>query len=226
MRLFVLSDVWQHSLHKFQSDLRKVYTDPDLIKIIINYLNAWWYDYTLLPIDDEKYWVLLERQNTIGARQFFEGWLHWDWETLQGQYYHDIRSRRSSKWWTIAVITKLWNIAWDLWDFRNAVLHHQNNQSLQEDSLALDIQIRDLSHTIALTGLLPKDQHLTTISLTRLIDFSRSRKIEWLQQRTLALAQAKKRQFELRRSRQAQHQRHQSMIVSMQNSLRFRSCTD
>lgn len=118
----------------------------------------------------------------------------------------------------IALINKLWEVAWDLWHFRNTVYHHHNNQSLQEDSLALDVQIRDLSHTINLTGLLPKDQHLLTFSITRLLEFPRDRKMEWLQQTTLALAQAKKKHFQIRRARQEQHRRHHSMIVSMRQT--------
>jgi hypothetical protein len=215
-----VSDVWQQSLQKLQTGLNKIDTDPELIDIIINYLNAWRYDHALIPLDDEKYRLLLENQNTIGARQFLEGWLHWDWELMQEQFYQDIKSRRSTRQWTIAVITKLWDIAWDLWEFRNAVFHQRHNQTLQEDSLALDVQIRDMCHTITITGLLPKDQHLAAISLTCLIDFPRSRKIEWLQQMTLALAHARKRNFDLRRSRHEQHRRHQCMIESMQNSLR------
>jgi hypothetical protein len=193
-----VSNVWKISRYKLQTSLRKLDTDPDLIELIINYLNTWRYNYNLQSLDDEKYRTLLELQETIGARQLFDGWLHWEWEAVQEQYHQDIKSRQGIKRWTIAIITKLWDVAWDLRDFRNAVYHHQINKSLQKDSLALDIQIRDLSNTIALIGLLPKDQHIImTISTTWLLDFPRSRKVEWLHQTTLALAQAKKRHFHL-----------------------------
>jgi hypothetical protein len=68
-----------------------------------------WREGSLLqPIDGQQYRKLLELQETIGARQFFEGWMHKEWEILQQQYYVNTNSHRSSKWWTIAFITKLW----------------------------------------------------------------------------------------------------------------------
>jgi hypothetical protein len=181
-----VSEIWTNSISNLQRALHKLDTDPDLIKSIITYLNTWRSSNLLQPIEGLKYRHLLELRDTIGTRQFFEGWLHQEWETIQVQYYLIIKSRQSSKWWTIAFITKLWDVAWDLWDFRNAVYHHQQNQSLHEDTSALDVKVRDLFNTLALTGLLPKDKHLTSISITWLLLFQRSHKVEWLEQATLS----------------------------------------
>jgi hypothetical protein len=121
--------------------------------------------------------------------------------------------------WTTALITKLWNVAWDLWEFRNAVFHQKMNHSQQEDNDALDLKVRDLSHKLNQTGLLPKDRHLMSISITRLLLLPRIQKVEWLHQATLALAHVKKRQFQLRRSRQEHYRRYHAMIESMQLGL-------
>jgi hypothetical protein len=142
--------------------------------------------------------MLIELQETIGARQFFEGWTHHEWEKLQEQYYSGIKSRRSSKRWATALITKLWNVAWDLWEFRNGVFHQKLNHSQLEDTNALDVKVRDISHKLNQTGLLPKDRHLMSISITRLLLLPRIQKVEWLNQATLALAHVKKRQFQIR----------------------------
>jgi hypothetical protein len=139
-----------------------------------------------------------------------------EWEAMQAQYYHDIKSRRSSKRWTVALITKLWEVAWELWDFRNAVFHHQQNQSLLEDRSVLDDKVRDYLTYLSLTGLLPKDKHLATISLPRLLLFPRHQKVEWIQQAALTMAQAKKSNFRLRLAQKEHLQRRQNMIVSMQ----------
>ncbi len=215
-----VEEVWSTSIQNLQKHLRKLDTDPELITAITDYLDSWQHDTLLTPIEDIKYRRMLELQDTIGVRQFFEGWVHQDWEKLQEQYYIATTSRRSSKRWTIAFITKLWDVAWDLWDFRNAVYHHKQNFALREDTSALDKKIRGLFHNLALTGLLTKDMHLTTISLPRLLLFPRSDKVEWLEQATLALAQAKKRNFDISRSRIEQHRRHQAMITSMHRNLR------
>jgi hypothetical protein len=135
---------------------------------------------------------------------------------MQGQYYQDIKCRRSSKRWTAALITKLWDVAWDLWDFWNAVSDHQQNLSLQEDTSALDVKVRDLCTTLALTGLLPKDKRLTPISITRFFLFPRLQKVEWIEQVTLALAQAKKTNFQIRLLCKENTWHRQRMILSMQ----------
>jgi hypothetical protein len=113
----------------------------------------------------------------------------------------------------------MWEIAWDIWEFRNTVFHHQNNQSIQEDTGAIDLQIKSLSDTLSIMGLLPKDLHLADITLTRLLQFPQHQKMEWLHQASLALEQVKLRQFNLRRKDNEYLQRHQTMIASMQRNL-------
>jgi hypothetical protein len=91
-----------------------------------------------------------------------------EWEDIQTHYYKTKHSQRSGKRWTMTLISKLWDVAWGLWDFRNAVYHKQSNHSLHDDTIALDQQVRELTHTLALTGLLSKDKHLETIPIERL----------------------------------------------------------
>jgi hypothetical protein len=189
--------VWENSIKNLHSALHKIDTDPDIITCTISYLHAWRYNHSLQLINSRTLQNILQLQDTIGARQFFKGWIHSGWEELQEQHCNKISSKRSSKCWTIALITKLWEVAWDLWDYRNAVYHDQQNKSLQEEKSSLDLQVRDLIQQMTLTGLRPKDRHLASITLERLLDFPRSQKIEWIQQTTLALAQSKRWHFHL-----------------------------
>jgi hypothetical protein len=88
--------------------------------------------------------------------------------TATGKILQGINSRRSAKRWTIAVITRMWEIAWDIWEYRNEVLHKENNYSTTEDAEAIDLRVKTLLDTIYIMGLLPKDLHLADITLTRL----------------------------------------------------------
>jgi hypothetical protein len=212
--------VWENSLNNLRQSLRKLDTDPDISTAIIKYLQAWRSDHSLQSLTTETLYHILELQEDIGARQFFEGWIHAEWEHKQKAYYTSINSRHSSKRWTIALITKLWEIAWDLWEFWNTVYHQQQNISLQEDTVRLDVQVRELVHNIEMIGLLPKDSHLSDIPITRVTEFPRHTKTEWIRQVALALEQAKKRHFLSRQSRNEQHRRHQIMIQSMQLFMR------
>jgi hypothetical protein len=213
-----VSQIWLQSLTKLQRALHKINTDPDLVNAIILYLNSWRNNSSLRDITKDTLINLLQAQETIGAQQFFEGWIHKEWEILQHHYYQSIDSRRSSKRWTIALITKLWEVAWDLWDFRNDVFHHNRNLATEDDISALDSQVKQLSYKLSITGLPAKDQHLVDISLPRLLAFPRLQKVEWLQQAALTLAHAKTRQYLIRRSRQEHLRRYQLMISSMQHT--------
>jgi hypothetical protein len=215
-----VTDVWRSSLSKLKRELQKLDTDPALLQCILSYLNSWRSNQPLISLNNEDLQRLLDNQNKIGAEQFFEGWHHTDWELWQNIYYNDTKSRRSGKRWSIAVITKLWDITWDLWEFRNAVYHHQHSRVLQEDTSALDIQVRGLHNNLSLTGLLSKDQHLTKISIHRLLLFPRKQKVELIRQATLAMTEAKKRHFRFRQSTHEQLRRHQLMFSSMQLYMR------
>jgi hypothetical protein len=139
-----VSTIWSDSLKTLEYALRKIDTCPDLIDLILQYLNAWRYDDDVHPLTKPSLRKLLELQDTIGARQFFEGWVHKEWDVLQTRYLSEISSRRSGKRWTSALISKMWDVAWDLWEHRNAVYHHKSNKALSADTAILDTQVREL----------------------------------------------------------------------------------
>jgi hypothetical protein len=62
-----VKDVWEHSLANLRTSLRKLDTEPDLINLIINYLDSWRNDHNLQLLSTSKYRQLLEMQDAIGA---------------------------------------------------------------------------------------------------------------------------------------------------------------
>ena len=46
-----------------------------------------------------------------------------EWARVQQEYYQWIGIQRSGKRWVTALIKKLWQILWDIWDNRNDFLH-------------------------------------------------------------------------------------------------------
>jgi hypothetical protein len=50
------------------------------------------------------------------------------WTEVQEAYYRSLGSRRTGLRWTVAIINKLWDIAWDLWEQRNSILHDKEYQ--------------------------------------------------------------------------------------------------
>ena len=122
-------------LHKWLLDQD---TDPGVAHGIIQSLKAW-RDGTPLP--DTTYlgsWQdAFQNQTIIGWHGFFEGFLAPQWSQLQHMHYQDIKSRKTGARWTTKLIKKLWNILWDIWEFRNEtvmtseiVLHSPENEAI------------------------------------------------------------------------------------------------
>jgi hypothetical protein len=56
--------VWENSL--------KNLTDPAILTGVLSYLHAWQNDHNLQPLNSRTLQHMLQLQDTIGARQFFE----------------------------------------------------------------------------------------------------------------------------------------------------------
>jgi hypothetical protein len=75
----------------------------------------------------------------MGWLQFFEGRHHLLWEVEQKKYYQEIQSLRSAKQWSVSIIIKIWQVAWELWEHRNNALHNTKHR-LQNQEIDEKIQ--------------------------------------------------------------------------------------
>jgi hypothetical protein len=73
---------------------------------------------------------LLTKQSACGWRNFFEGFLVKEWSAAMAKHLSKIGSVTSPKQWVSALIQKLWQIAWDLWEHRNGYLHDKDDSLL------------------------------------------------------------------------------------------------
>jgi hypothetical protein len=56
-----------------------------------------------------------------------------EWRVIHEQHYTSIRYNYSGRRWLTALIIKLWQVAWNLWEHRNGIKHeHDSNQQIQE----------------------------------------------------------------------------------------------
>jgi hypothetical protein len=70
--------------------------------------------------------AVVQKQNEIGWQSLLVGWPSLGWSEVQQRYYEWLGSRRSGLRWLTALIQKVWDIAWDVWDNRNRVLQETN----------------------------------------------------------------------------------------------------
>jgi hypothetical protein len=120
-------DVWFKSLASLELSLRKWDTDPTILHVIMTYLKGWQSDEQALYQPPRFLEEVLREQCKIGWHRFFEGWLSTLWEVAQQRFYSITKSNRTGKRWVSALIQKLWETAWDLWEHRKGVLHEKEN---------------------------------------------------------------------------------------------------
>jgi len=69
------------------------------------------------PMDDYS-----TDQEQIGWDRMMDGWLTRGWRDHRERIWKHAKSRKLSLRWTLALIQKLWDVSWDMWDHRNKVL--------------------------------------------------------------------------------------------------------
>jgi hypothetical protein len=61
-----------------------------------------------------------------------------DWEHAQTAHYKWCQSRKSGRRWTIAIIQKLWDIAWDLWENCDDIIYAKENAEILHGMAEVD----------------------------------------------------------------------------------------
>jgi hypothetical protein len=126
------TELFKAAVDKVREWLREQHTFPPLIDAICDNIWAWRQGNPTtpsmaLPAEVRE---IVEYQTRVGWQAFFEGTPVQGWADIQQRYYEFIRSRRLGRRWIAAVIRKMWDIAWDLWEHRNQVLHDRENSLL------------------------------------------------------------------------------------------------
>ena len=75
----------------------------------------------------------------MGWQAFLEGTPVKQWAEVQQCYYDWIKSKKSGERWLTAIIQKVWDVAWDLWEHRNSIMHAKDS-SAQLMKLQMEIK--------------------------------------------------------------------------------------
>jgi hypothetical protein len=119
-------------------------TSPAIQTTILTRLSQWATLQPLTPLPNipDTLMSALQSQDEIGWDNFFEGCTAKAWEEHQQAYYDWCRTQKSSRRWAIALIQKLWDIAWDLWEHRIGIVHSQENAETLHNMASVDSNIR------------------------------------------------------------------------------------
>lgn len=124
--------IFHTTLHNLELWLTKRQTHPDLRHTILGMLRSW-YDnrpWNLPYVADPVTRSALAAQIQLGPHALIDGLLHSSWTTVQSQYYRSLGSRRTGFRWHSQLVRRIWEIAWTLWDHREAVRRSPESLSL------------------------------------------------------------------------------------------------
>ncbi len=101
---------------------------PGMALAIYTRLDTW-YNGTM-PLAAEynfpDFNAAVQSQDALGWQAFFEGCLAVEWEGVQNAYLLWLGSKWTRKRWISALITKVWEVAWDMWENRCNILHEKD----------------------------------------------------------------------------------------------------
>ena len=146
----------------FKKELKERETAPRLQKTFSKVLDAWRMNRRIYLRDLIKNTAIqdaVREQNKIGWDNFILGRWSLKWQRIQKNYYASINSKRSVKRWAAAIIHKLIMIVWDLWSFRNKLVHGPKGIEESERHKELNSKIEEEYSKGSLT-LIEKDKHL------------------------------------------------------------------
>jgi hypothetical protein len=188
-------DIWEKSLRELNEWMSSVNTDPNIQSAILHYLQSWRNETTAtIPLDSDIV-QLIKKQNTLGCQQFFEGWIPVCWEEAQQSYYSLIRSHHTGRRWIISLIKKLWNVAWDLWEHCNGILHNKENITTTTELWLLHQRVQTQFHLLQHLPLPTVDRYLMSQPLEMLLKKDAPYLKTWLTQVEAVVAVGRKSEW-------------------------------
>lgn len=188
------NEVWDQSISNLREWLKEQKTNPILTEALCTGLSAWRYT---RPSDRDRMSApiqgLMEDQDRIGWKALLEGTPMRGWREQQQAFLTSKGSRRTGLRWVIALIQKLWDVAWDQWQHRNGILHDKDSEVLQA------VTNRQIKEQIELgsTTLTQEGKALFRTSIRKIWTFPDAMKKGWL-----VRIEASRKRFQARKEAQ------------------------
>lgn len=172
---------WEKTVGNLDEWLKQQSTAPDLRHIIIENIRAWREERVPVNYEGpiEGLQQAVDKQSAIGWAPFVRGFIHTDWKEIQRKHLQQMKSRRSHRRWVKMLIIKFWQISWDMWRFRNGILHTQDTNSTTNFTFLLTTEIlKELEHGHRL--LPPSSKYLFSTTQNKILNSPINNKKLWL----------------------------------------------
>ena len=191
------------TVQKLDIGLTGLDTAPYLQKAILKRVQQWrkFGDRDLPRFTDYDRWGTqhaVAEQDRIGWYQFFLGRLGKKWSDAQQRYIDSLNQKNTGRRWTIAIIQKAIDMAWDMWEQRNDIKH--NTLHPRAALAVLDIKVKlQLLYRKGCNGFLSQDKLLFSKSEVKLLKGEPNEMLQWIS----SVQHAKKRAAQAKKDRAA-----------------------
>jgi hypothetical protein len=161
-------------------------THPEMVRSIVDGLNSWRLGNSTGSTHIPWLQAIIDKQNKCGWQNFFEGLLLKDWRTEMNRHLSKLKTGKSSRRWAVALIRKMWQVAWDLWEHRNGYLHDNENNLI---SLQVNAEIQN-EFTLGYRELDPPSRTLFAGGLNAVLHKPLEIRQQWLRRVQVARSRA------------------------------------
>ena len=171
---------WEASMSKLTAELDEIETDPWISKFLPEIITKWrdFPDPYTFNTGSTSHPVFHE-QSMIGWGNLVTGQIAPGWREIQNRYIKAHNTKIDLERWTHAFVRKLWQVAWDVWDYRNHILHESITKQHERENTQLIYQIkREIETGLPTQGL----HHFRgVVSLEKLQKLPTCAKQQWLE---------------------------------------------
>jgi hypothetical protein len=172
------------AVKKLETAMTTLDTAPSLTKIIIKRVQQWrkFGDHALPRCTDHNQWGsqhAVREQDKIGWYQFLLGRVGRKWSDAQQRYIDSLHKKNTGRRWTISLIPKALDVAWDMWEQRNNIKH--NTLHLRAAAAVIDIKMQlQLLFRKGMEGFLLQDKLLFSKSEATLLKGEPKEMLQWI----------------------------------------------
>ena len=195
---------WDDGIQAMRQHLRKTNTMPSMVTLIASRLNAWrnnTADTEPIPAHLQE---AVQAQDTVGWGNAFHGFWAESWATTQEGYYKRNNLKNTGERWLSALIRKLFEVAWDQWQYRNSIVHDKREGQVAR---LLEQEIRD-EYNLGFRGFTLSIRPLTRLPMEELLAMRLQVQQSWLrrvQRQREMLPEAHQLQLQQQQTLMSQH---------------------
>ena len=172
------------AVQKLETDMTAIDTAPHIVTAIIRRIQQWrkYGDRALPRFKDHDQWGTqhaVREQDLIGWYQFLLGRVGRKWSDAQQRYIDSLYKRNTGRRWTISLIQKALDVAWDMWEQRNDIKHNTLHPRAAAAVLDIKVQLQML-YRKGSTEFLSQDKLLFTKSEDTLLKGDSSEMLQWI----------------------------------------------